>query len=56
MRSFKANLSRIAAGKKKNQNNYPIHIKFNTGLNRLGFWENDVDYIVASKLNSTNAL
>ncbi|WP_431124732.1 alanine racemase [Flagellimonas flava] len=28
------------------QSAYPIHIKFNTGLNRLGFWENDVDYIV----------
>ncbi len=25
---------------------YPVHIKFNTGLNRLGFWENDVDFIV----------
>jgi len=25
--------------------NYPVHLKFNTGLNRLGFWENDVDYI-----------
>ena len=24
---------------------YPVHIKFNTGLNRLGFWETDVDYI-----------
>ncbi|MEC3906188.1 alanine racemase [Tamlana sp. 2201CG12-4] len=24
---------------------YPIHIKFNTGLNRLGFFENDVNYI-----------
>ena len=30
----------------KNQKNYPVHLKFNTGLNRLGFWENDVDYIV----------
>ncbi|MCL6266528.1 alanine racemase [Flagellimonas myxillae] len=32
---------------------YPIHIKFNTGLNRLGFWENDVDFIVEQlkKLN-----
>lgn len=29
----------------KNQKNYPVHIKFNTGLNRLGFWENDVDFI-----------
>lgn len=26
-------------------NNYPIHLKFNTGLNRLGFVENDVDLI-----------
>ena len=24
---------------------YPVHLKFNTGLNRLGFWENDVDFI-----------
>ena len=37
------------------QTHYPIHIKFNTGLNRLGFWENDVDYIV-SKLNSTSSV
>ena len=27
------------------QKEYPAHIKFNTGLNRLGFWENDVAYI-----------
>ena len=27
------------------QSQYPVHLKFNTGLNRLGFWENDVDYI-----------
>ncbi|NER17284.1 alanine racemase [Spongiivirga citrea] len=32
--------------KDQNQKNYPVHIKFNTGLNRLGFWENDVDFIV----------
>ena len=25
--------------------NFPVHIKFNTGLNRLGFWESDVEYI-----------
>ena len=37
------------------QKNYPIHIKFNTGLNRLGFWENDVDYIVNS-LEKSSAL
>jgi alanine racemase len=27
------------------QSNYPIHIKFNTGLNRLGFWQDDVEFI-----------
>ncbi|WP_341217200.1 alanine racemase, partial [uncultured Wocania sp.] len=43
----------IASAEK--QNNYPIHIKFNTGLNRLGFWENDVDYII-SKLKNTDAV
>ena len=29
----------------ENQTNYPVHIKFNTGLNRLGFSETDVDYL-----------
>ena len=37
------------------QNKYPIHIKFNTGLNRLGFLESDVNTIV-SKLKSTNSI
>ena len=26
--------------------NYPIHIKFNTGLNRLGFWHTDIPKIL----------
>jgi len=39
----------------KGQSNYPIHIKFNTGLNRLGFWENDVDWIM-EELSGTEAL
>ncbi|NKI31335.1 alanine racemase [Croceivirga thetidis] len=39
----------------KNQKKYPVHIKFNTGLNRLGFWENDVDWIL-KHLNGTNAI
>ncbi|RZW40297.1 MAG: alanine racemase, partial [Flavobacteriaceae bacterium] len=34
---------------------YPVHIKFNTGLNRLGFWENDVDLIV-STLNDAKSI
>ncbi|WP_418603737.1 alanine racemase [Hwangdonia sp.] len=42
----------IAIASAEKQTNYPIHIKFNTGLNRLGFWENDVDYI-ASKLKES---
>lgn len=34
----------FTAGKK--QSNYPIHIKFNTGLNRLGFHNNEVSWII----------
>lgn len=34
-------------GVKADHKNYPIHIKFNTGLNRLGFSENDIDAILA---------
>lgn len=33
--------------------NYPVHIKFNTGLNRLGFWHTDVPKIL-SELKGTN--
>jgi alanine racemase len=33
--------------------NYPIHIKFNTGLNRIGFWLTDVPRII-SELKETN--
>ncbi|MBX2826727.1 MAG: alanine racemase [Flavobacteriaceae bacterium] len=40
LRSFVA----VAEGKK--QQDYPVHIKFNTGLNRLGFWESDTEWIV----------
>lgn len=35
----------IAFAESNKQNNYPIHLKFNTGLNRLGFRENDVSWI-----------
>ncbi|MFK8059026.1 MAG: alanine racemase [Polaribacter sp.] len=27
--------------------NYPVHIKFNTGLNRLGFWHTDIPKIIS---------
>ena len=35
----------IETATNEKQKEYPIHIKFNTGLNRLGFWENDVDFV-----------
>jgi len=40
---------------KENILDYPVHIKFNTGLNRLGFRENDVACIT-SVLRETKAL
>ncbi|MBC3758408.1 alanine racemase [Hyunsoonleella sp. SJ7] len=45
----------IAVATEKQQKDYPVHIKFNTGLNRLGFWENDVDYVV-DKLKETSTV
>jgi len=36
----------IEESESQNQKNYPIHIKFNTGLNRLGFLENGIDLII----------
>ncbi len=38
-------LAIVALGKVRSLKNYPIHIKFNTGLNRLGFGEEDLDFI-----------
>lgn len=45
----------IKIAESENQTNYPVHIKFNTGLNRLGFWENDISHIM-SELNSTQSI
>jgi alanine racemase len=45
----------IEIAEKNKQTNYPIHIKFNTGLNRLGFGENDIDFII-SKLKKTTSI
>lgn len=45
----------LEAAKEQGQKRYPIHLKFNTGLNRLGFWENDVAYI-ADKLGGRNEI
>tara|TARA_R110002049_G_scaffold85780_8_gene218131 strand:- start:760 stop:1869 length:1110 start_codon:yes stop_codon:yes gene_type:complete len=45
----------IKTAEAQSQKNYPIHLKFNTGLNRLGFIENDIDSIV-SKLKNTSSI
>ena len=34
--------------------NYPVHIKFNTGLNRLGFWHTDIGNILSDVKKSNN--
>ena len=36
----------IAYAEAKNQSDYPIHLKFNIGLNRLGFVESDIPFIL----------
>ena len=38
----------VAVASEKKQINYPVHIKFNTGLNRLGFREKDIDFIISN--------
>lgn len=48
--SFKILEEFLAVAKKEKQVNYPIHLKFNTGLNRLGFKVNDVEGVL-SKIN-----
>lgn len=45
----------VKTAEEESQKNYPVHIKFNTGLNRLGFRANDIDFIV-SKLKGTSAV
>ena len=45
----------LATAKEKKQTNYPVHLKFNTGLNRLGFCVNDINTII-EKFSSTDAI
>lgn len=45
----------IKTAEKLGQKNYPIHLKLNTGLNRLGFAEADLD-LVFEYLNNTEAV
>ncbi|HEA20030.1 hypothetical protein LCGC14_1437520 [marine sediment metagenome] len=53
--SRKILLEFISAAQKQGQHKYPVHLKFNTGLNRLGFSIEDVTYL-AEKLNGEKAL
>ena len=41
----------LKAARAEKQKAYPVHLKFNTGLNRLGFSENDIDYIADTILD-----
>jgi alanine racemase len=45
--SFRVLHQFIEEVKKAKLHNYPIHVKFNTGLNRLGFKTTDVDDIIS---------
>ena len=53
--SAKVLIDFVRVAEEQSQTNYPIHIKFNTGLNRLGFSETDLDFIT-SVLQSTDAV
>ncbi|MEO9894196.1 alanine racemase [Aurantibacter sp.] len=45
----------LKVASENNLNNYPVHLKFNTGLNRLGFEKKDIDRI-AKTLNTGEEL
>lgn len=54
--SFKVLNEFIAVAKNLKQTNYPIHVKFNTGLNRLGFILKDVPKITTLTNNDSSIL
>ena len=45
----------IKTAEELDQKNYPVHIKFNTGMNRLGFAQDETD-VVKDHLNKTKAV
>jgi len=51
--SFKVFNAFLALANSKVLLNYPIHIKFNTGLNRIGFYHTDIPKII-SELKASN--
>ncbi len=53
--SFKLLNEFISISNIKKQSNYPVHIKFNTGLNRLGFNADNID-LLTNKIKKTTAI
>ncbi|GAA4276034.1 alanine racemase [Aquimarina mytili] len=45
----------LVTAKLNGKKHYPIHVKFNTGLNRIGFDESDVDYIT-KQISATDVI
>jgi len=45
----------VSVAEAQKQSEYPVHLKFNTGLNRLGFCERDTDWI-SVELKKTSAI
>ncbi|PVW15213.1 alanine racemase [Marixanthomonas spongiae] len=45
----------IAFAEKEGLSKYPVHLKFNTGLNRLGFLADDLDFI-SEKVSNTKSV
>ena len=45
----------IQVATEENQTNYPVHLKFNTGLNRLGFQKTDIESIY-EKINESSSI
>lgn len=50
--SFGSLQSIISAANKQGVNSYPIHIKIDTGMHRLGFMESDIDDLIAKVKNN----
>ena len=53
--SFRIMDSLIKAAEKEGITNYPVHIKIDTGMHRLGFNPEDIDRVI-SRLHSQNAI
>lgn len=52
--SFRILQEFMAITSEKGLEDYPVHIKFNTGLNRLGFWHSDVELLIETLLSAKN--